>query len=80
MYTITIHGTKNITYFKLQPTTYNQIQQQQKNIEQPRNISQTLNRETTVASTIVVVDPRKTYKSYARQEFNKISVTRIIIL
>ena len=80
MWDVYNYNTQHKEYNFLQASTYDQMQQQQKNIEQPRNISQTLNRETTVASTIIVVDPRKTYKSYARQEFNKISVTRIIIL
>ena len=56
---------KEYNYNLIQASTYDQIQQQQKNIEQPRNISQTLNRETTATTSIVVVDPRRTYKSYA---------------
>ena len=58
-------------------------------MEQPRNISQTLNKETPATTTtskiivvvplVVVVEkthPRRTCRSYARQEFDKIfSVT-----
>ena len=68
------YNTQHKEYNLLQALIYNQIQQQQqqKNIEQPRNISQTLNRETTATATIVVVDPRRTCKSYSRQEFGKV--------
>ena len=65
----------------LQASTYDQIKQQQKNIEQPKNISQTINRETTAETTIVVVDPRRTYiNPMLGMNLIRFSVTHIILL